>query len=119
MSVYTVGFKYQSLTFVLIFPVLDLFLTRALAEHLPENLPVVPVAVNPGMCRSELAREFKVNFFTRMLLEFAWTTVGRTTEQGARQFLYAALGPDGKDGKQDDCKTRLFLRKGDALPFRK
>ena len=26
---------------------------------------------------------------------------------------------DGKDGKQDDCKTRLFLRKGDALPFRK
>jgi retinol dehydrogenase 12 len=26
-------------------------------------------------------------------------TVGRTAEEGARQLLWAALGPDGKDGE--------------------
>ena len=26
--------------------------------------------------------------------------MGRTAEQGARQLLWAALGPDGKDGQQ-------------------
>lgn len=76
--------------------VLDLFLTRAVAERLPAKAPLVPVNVNPGYCRSELRRE--ANLFVRFVMGVQDLLQGWTSEQGSRQLVYAALGPDGKDG---------------------
>lgn len=75
---------------------LNVFFTRALAEHLPPTVPVVPDAVNPGFCYSGLRRNLPVG--TRLLMAVMDLTLGRSAEQGARQLLHAALGPDGADG---------------------
>lgn len=76
--------------------VLNVFFTRALADHLPPTVPVIPTTVNPGFCYSEIRRDFtgRMKLFTKMME----IVLGRTAEQGARQLIWAALGPDGKDG---------------------
>lgn len=37
-------------------------------------------------------------FFPKMRIKLMRLVMGRTAEQGARQLVWAALGPDGKDG---------------------
>ena len=76
--------------------VFNVMFARALAEHLPPSVPVIPNCVNPGFCSSD----FRRNFSTKLKLNLGTMDVvlGRTSEQGSRQLLYAALGPDGKDG---------------------
>ncbi|KAI0812412.1 hypothetical protein BC629DRAFT_1589185 [Irpex lacteus] len=75
---------------------LNTLFTRALATHLSRSVPIAAASVNPGMCSSELGRnrpgiEQAIGAIMRALL-------GRTAEQGARQLVWAALGPDGKEG---------------------
>ena len=52
--------------------------------------------VNPGLCKSELRRSFSgIIVFLTSLMESA---LGRTAEEGGRQFVWAAVGgPDNVD----------------------
>jgi retinol dehydrogenase 12 len=77
--------------------VLNVFFTRALADRLPPSSFIVPACVNPGYCYSELRRNAPLSHKIRMRIMDI--TIGRTAEQGARQLLWTALGPDGKDGE--------------------
>lgn len=76
---------------------LNVFFTRAFAEHLPRSVPVIPSTVNPGFCVSELRRSLPALMKVRMKMMDIF--MGRTAEHGSRQLIWAALGPDGKDGE--------------------
>lgn len=77
--------------------VLNVLFTRALANHLATSLPIIPTAVNPGFCYSEIHRDF--SGLNKAFTKVCEVLLGRTAEQGARQLIWAALGPDGKDGE--------------------
>ena len=78
--------------------VLDIFFTRAFAYHLSPSYASSLIAdcANPGLCVSELARNCPLS--QRIRMKIMHTLFARTAEQGARQLVWAALGPDGKDG---------------------
>ncbi|PSS17125.1 hypothetical protein PHLCEN_2v3230 [Hermanssonia centrifuga] len=76
---------------------LNVLFTRALAAHLSPSLPIIATAVNPGFCYSELLRNVPLRRL--IIMKIMQFFVARTAEQGARQLLWAALGPDGKDGE--------------------
>ncbi|KAJ8482941.1 hypothetical protein ONZ45_g14774 [Pleurotus djamor] len=64
-------------------------------DHLPDTPKITVNAVCPGFCVSELRREFtgpQVVVF--WILEKLF---GRTSEEGSRQYLYAALGNQEKE----------------------
>ncbi|KAJ8501872.1 hypothetical protein ONZ45_g11986 [Pleurotus djamor] len=64
-------------------------------DHLPDTPKITVNAVCPGFCVSELRREFtgpQVVVF--WILEKIF---GRTSEEGSRQYLYAALGNQEKE----------------------
>ncbi|KAJ3525459.1 hypothetical protein NM688_g8399 [Phlebia brevispora] len=77
---------------------LNVLFTRALSEHLPTTTPVIPAVVNPGYCYSELRRHI-TNLSGMIRFAIMDLLLGRTAEQGARQLIWAALGPDGKEGQ--------------------
>ena len=81
---------------------LNILFTRALAAHLPSTVPIVPTAANPGFCFSELRRH--LSQAERDLYAVLDTTMGRSAEEGARQLVWAAVGPDVRDG---DAVLRL------------
>ena len=67
---------------------------RELAARIPANSPLVINAVNPGLCRSELVREMRQNFIVNMLLDLMMAILARTTEQGGRILLHAAVSTE-------------------------
>ncbi|KAI0344676.1 NAD(P)-binding protein [Trametopsis cervina] len=73
--------------------------TRALSQHLSKSLAfsVVPTCVNPGWCGTELTHS--VFLSERIRVRAIQALIGRTAEQGARQLIWAGLGPDGKEGR--------------------
>lgn len=75
---------------------LNVFFTRALVDHLAPDVALIPTSVNPGYCYSDIRRDF--SFRLKAAMRIADLLMGRTTEEGARQLVWAALGPDGKDG---------------------
>ncbi|KAI0092207.1 hypothetical protein BDY19DRAFT_990939 [Irpex rosettiformis] len=77
---------------------LNVLFTRAFSHHLSPSYSssLIPDVVNPGLCVSELARNAPLAFKIR--IKILHTLFARTAEQGARQVVWAALGPDGKDG---------------------
>ncbi|GJE92168.1 short chain dehydrogenase [Phanerochaete sordida] len=75
---------------------LNIFFARALAAHLAPGALVVPTAANPGFCYSGLRRHLPLA--PRLMMGAMDVTLGRSAEQGARQLLHAALGPDGRPG---------------------
>ena len=77
--------------------VLNVFFTRAFAERLQTSIPVVASTVNPGYCYTELRRS--LSWKEKFRLGVMDIALGRTAEHGARQLIWAALGPDGKDGE--------------------
>ncbi|KAJ3556540.1 hypothetical protein NM688_g1968 [Phlebia brevispora] len=87
---------------------LNILFTRALSEHLPAIIPVVPTVVNPGYCRSELRRNIS-SLSSIIQYAFMDLLVGRTAEQGARQLVWAALGPDGKEGKHTNWLRGAYV----------
>lgn len=76
--------------------VLNTFFTRAFAERLLTSAPVIPTVVDPGFCLSELRRHLPAEQQEEMRKRDA--TDGRTAEEGSRELLWAALGPDGTEG---------------------
>ncbi len=77
-------------------PVLNIFFVRAFAEYISKPFAVVPVAATPAYCISDFRRNLplSVRFIARVLE----LLIGRTAEEGARQIVWGALGPDGRDG---------------------
>ncbi|KAF8074677.1 hypothetical protein FPV67DRAFT_1409312 [Lyophyllum atratum] len=75
---------------------LNVFFYQALNERLPPSSVIVD-GVNPGYCYSELRRSF-----TGFLAVFDWLMekfLARTTEQGGRQLVYAAVGDAHEEDK--------------------
>lgn len=89
--------------------VLNVLFTQALADHLPRSTPLVPTSVNPGYCYSELRRNLVNKFTYHLLFSVQDLLFGRTSEQGARQLIWAALGPDGKEGKHADYLRGAYV----------
>lgn len=74
----------------------NILFVRALAERLPLSVPVIATVVNPGFCLSNFRRS--APWGVRAQMKIMDIMLGRTAEQGSRNLLWAALGPDGKDG---------------------
>ncbi|KAH8901080.1 putative short-chain dehydrogenase [Thozetella sp. PMI_491] len=85
---------------------LAILATRNLASLLPlsDNKVIINV-VNPGFCKSELARE--ANGVQRVMMNIMKLLLARTTEQGSRTLLNAAFsGPDSHGCYMSSCKPR-------------
>lgn len=91
---------YRQSVLILIFYVylvLNVLFTRALANHLPESSPLIPTTPDPGLCMSELRRN--VHGGRKVFTVVLEKVLARTAEEGSRQLIWAALGPDGKEGE--------------------
>ena len=74
---------------VLHFVVFSVLLVRALQTQIPSTAPLLVTSVDPGFCKSDLMRHIPdLTIFAEPL------SMARTAEEGSRQLLYAALGPD-------------------------
>ena len=56
---------------------------------------MIVTAVNPGYCKSELSRNFP--FPLRTIDAISQTILARTTEEGSRQLVWAAVGGAGRE----------------------
>ncbi|KAI0697251.1 short-chain dehydrogenase [Cytidiella melzeri] len=74
---------------------LNVLYTRAFAHHLSPHA-LVTTTVNLGLCATDLPRNAPIG--QRMCIRVLQTLLARTAEQGARQLLWASLGPDGQQG---------------------
>jgi retinol dehydrogenase 12 len=84
---------------LLTFPlVLNVLFTRAFAHYLSDvhSSSLITNTVNPGLCATDLSRN--ASLATWLRIKTMLLIMGRTAEQGARQLVWAALGPDGKEG---------------------
>ncbi len=77
------------------FLVLNVFLVRELTKRLPANSPVIVTAVNPGYCKSQLGRH--TSPVNRMFLKIMEVLLARTTEEGSRDLVWAAVGGVGRE----------------------
>jgi retinol dehydrogenase-12 len=77
------------------FLVLNIFFVRELTKRLPANSPVIVTAVNPGFCKSQLGRNLPL--VIRMLSKIMVALFARTTEEGSRQLVWAAVGGAGRE----------------------
>ena len=77
------------------FLVLNIFFVRELTKRLPANSPVIVTAVNPGFCKSQLGRNLSP--VTRVFGEIMRALLARTTEEGSRQLVWAAVGGAGRE----------------------
>jgi retinol dehydrogenase 12 len=68
---------------------------RELTKRLPANSPVIVTAVNPGYCKSQLIRN--QSFFVRVVAAIVTALLARTTEEGSRQLVWAAVGGVGRE----------------------
>ncbi|KAI0093039.1 short-chain dehydrogenase [Irpex rosettiformis] len=77
---------------------LNIFFARAFAHHLSPSFAssIIPNSVNPGLCITDLSRNVPLLF--RIRLKMLHFLLGHTAEQGSRQLVWAALGPDGQEG---------------------
>lgn len=78
---------------------INVLFVRALAARL-HNKPLIVNTVNPGYCYSGLRASFSgIRAIIDWLMEKA---LARTSEQGARQLVWAAIG--GEKGKEDELR---------------
>ncbi|KAG6812770.1 hypothetical protein H0H92_000540 [Tricholoma furcatifolium] len=69
---------------------LEILFCQAMNERLGPKPSVIVNTVNPGFCMSEIRRDVTgMRWFATWLTE---KTLARTTEQGSRQLVYAAVG---------------------------
>jgi hypothetical protein len=78
-----------------LFLVLNIFFVRELRNRLPINSPVIVISVNPGYCKSQLRRNLPLP--VRMFAKGMEAVLARTTEEGSRQLLWAAIGGTGRE----------------------
>lgn len=69
---------------------LNVFFTRALNAHLSQTAPVIINTVNPKLCATDLASDFK--FPMTIIAWLMKTFLAYTAEEGSRQLIYAAVG---------------------------
>ncbi|KAH9965253.1 hypothetical protein BC827DRAFT_1265279 [Russula dissimulans] len=74
---------------------LNIFFVRELRNRLPINSPVIVISVNPGYCKSQLRRNLPLP--VRMFAKGMEAVLARTTEEGSRQLLWAAIGGTGRE----------------------
>ncbi|KAI9465854.1 hypothetical protein BJY52DRAFT_1112976 [Lactarius psammicola] len=74
---------------------LNVLFVRELTKKLPANSPIIVTAVNPGYCKSQLSRHLP--FATRLGMTIMAALLARTTEQGSRQLVWAAVGGAGRE----------------------
>ena len=73
---------------------LNVLFVRALASRLQAK-PIIVNTVNPGFCLSNLRSSFSgIDVVKNYLMELF---LARTSEVGARQLVWAALGDEGKE----------------------
>nr|OQO05988.1 hypothetical protein B0A51_17956 [Rachicladosporium sp. CCFEE 5018] len=83
---------------------LEVFACRRIARHHPvSRLGVTINFVNPGFCRSELAREMNA-----VLISVMYAALARTTEVGSRTLVHAGTEADISSHGQymSDCKVQ-------------
>ncbi|KAH6903865.1 short-chain dehydrogenase [Coprinopsis sp. MPI-PUGE-AT-0042] len=92
---------------------LNVFMTRPLAKIL-EKTPVVANLVCPGYCHSELRRELEMQWSKRMMFSIMDKVMARTSDEGARQYVWAALA-DNTDGRMRGayCDSMRILETSD------
>lgn len=73
---------------------MNIVTVHTIGSRLPKDSPLSVVAVNPGFCNSDLAREASGSKAIEMAVMKA--TVGRTIEQGSITLVHGAIG--GTDG---------------------
>ena len=93
--------------------------------RLRENSGEVKVVVNstcPGMCKSDLGRQYKTNIFVMVVVWILFTFFARTTEQGSRSYVSAVnRGSDSQgqlwkdDRYYDKCGEMIGTPQGDKL----
>ncbi|THH20352.1 hypothetical protein EW146_g961 [Bondarzewia mesenterica] len=73
----------------------NVFFVRELVARLPDNSPLIVTTPNPGYCISQLRRHFSpvMALFDKMME----MVLARTTEEGARQLVWAAIGGQGRE----------------------
>lgn len=77
-----------------VFIVFNVMFVRELAKHL-SSTDVIVSAPCPAMCASEFRRDFmRGSAFLEWLERFFQRTIMFTGEEGARNFVYCALGKD-------------------------
>ncbi|CAL1707381.1 unnamed protein product [Somion occarium] len=74
---------------------LNVLFTRTLANHLSPTAHVLVDTVNPGFCLSDLRRNIEDRGQWDDFMAHA-----RTSEEGSRQLIWAALGPQGAGEKE-------------------
>ena len=79
------------------FLVLNVFFVRELTKRLPANSPVIVTAVNPGFCKSQLGRNRSL--VNRTFGKIMEVLLARTTEEGSRQLVWAAVGGAGRESE--------------------
>ncbi|KAG6373426.1 hypothetical protein JVT61DRAFT_6575 [Boletus reticuloceps] len=71
---------------------LGIMFIRELASRLPESIPFVACAVNPGFCHSEITRStLSKGWFSSMIKRLVLV---RSTEEGSRTLVHAAIASD-------------------------
>jgi retinol dehydrogenase-12 len=82
-----------------VYVVLNVLFARALQDRIQSITPLTVNAANPGYCYSNLRRNFRgVMNAISFIME---TCLARTSEEGGRQLVYAAVG---KRNNEDDMK---------------
>ncbi|KAH7396375.1 putative short-chain dehydrogenase [Pyrenochaeta sp. MPI-SDFR-AT-0127] len=86
---------------------LEVFAVRSIAElYGSSTYPVTINTVNPGLCHSELGRDFGIGFWLIKLI------LARSTEVGSRTLVHAAsVGPESHGQYLSDCEI------GTPAPF--
>jgi len=74
---------------------LNILYVRELTKKLPANSPIIVTSVDPGFCMTQLARNLP--FVARLYLMVQALVLIRTSEQGSRQIVWAAVGGAGRE----------------------
>lgn len=84
---------------------LQVLVVRSLAQLLPPgpsgDVPVIINAVDPGLCKTGLARE--VRRLQKVIFNLVNTAIGRTAEEGSKTLVYAASAPRETHGQYLAC----------------
>ncbi|KAI0069192.1 short-chain dehydrogenase [Artomyces pyxidatus] len=76
---------------------LNVFFVRELAARLPQDSPLIVNAVNPGFCKSGLARNLPfLDFIGHSAFQLF---TARTSEQGSRMLVWAAIGGRNREAE--------------------
>ena len=85
---------------------IEVYVARALAERLPlSKSNVIINFLNPGLCNTELIRN--VGFPFRTIVKIMRFFLARTSEEGSRTLLHAAVAGEESHGKYlSDCEIK-------------